>query len=264
MNIIHIPMSRIISYNVNGLRSAIEKGFYDWLKNSMPDILCIQEIKLQEDQLDKMLFEYLGYYQYWNFAEKKGYSGVGILTKRKPDYISYGIGMQKYDIEGRVIRLDFGNISLVNSYFPSGTTGDVRQEFKMEYLASIKTYLENIRKYRNNIILSGDFNIAHKPEDINHPERHKNSSGFLPEEREWMDKMIDSGYIDTFRVFEKNPEQYSWWSYRANSRAKNLGWRIDYHFITNSLYDRLKGAGIMQEVVHSDHCPVWIEISGLI
>lgn len=254
-------MRRVISYNVNGLRSAIEKGFFIWLKNIQPDILCIQELKLQENQLDKIIFEYLGYYHYWNFAMKKGYSGVGILTKIKPDFVSYGIGKSKFDNEGRVIRLDIGDISFVNSYFPSGTTGDIRQIYKMEYLDAIKNYLETIRKSRPNIIISGDFNIAHKPEDINHPERHKNSSGFLPEEREWMNSMIDSGYTDTFRVFDKRPGFYSWWSYRAKSREKNLGWRIDYHLITNSLKDRLNGAGIMQEVVHSDHCPVYIEIT---
>jgi len=245
---------------VNGLRSALNKGFLDWLTNSGPDVLLIQETKLQEADLDKMLFEYAGYYQYWNFAEKKGYSGVGILTKIKPGQVIYGLGINKFDSEGRFIRIDLGDISLVNSYFPSGTTGDVRQSFKMEYLEAIKDYLGHLHTDHPNIIISGDFNIAHTPDDINHPERHKKTSGFLPEERAWMDELISSGYTDTFREFDKRAGQYSWWSYRANSRAKNLGWRIDYHFITNSLMHRLKRAGIMQDIVHSDHCPVWIDL----
>ncbi len=253
-------MIRIISYNVNGLRSALGKGFYDWLRECQPDILFIQETKLQENNLDKMIFEYAGYHQYWNFAEKKGYSGVGVLSKSKPQQVVYGLGLKKFDVEGRVIRIDLGDISLINSYFPSGTTGDIRQSYKMEYLEAVTDYLDQLKKDRPHIILSGDFNIAHKPDDINHPERHNKSSGFLPEERAWMDRLINSGFIDTFREFDKRQRQYSWWSYRANSRYKNLGWRIDYHMITNSLTNRLKGAGIMKDVIHSDHCPVWVGI----
>lgn len=252
---------KIFSYNVNGLRSAISKGLLDWIKIENPDILCIQETKMQEDQFDKKIFSDLGYEQFWNSAEKKGYSGVVILSKNKPDQTTYGLGNKKFDIEGRVIRLDFGDITLINSYFPSGTTGDVRQEFKMEYLAEIQNFIQSLKKPRPNIILCGDFNIAHKPIDINFPLKHTKSSGFLPEERAWMDDFLATGFIDTFREFDERPEQYSWWSYRANSRAKNLGWRLDYHMVTTSLKGRLKAAGILQDVVHSDHCPVWAEIS---
>jgi exodeoxyribonuclease III len=251
---------RIISYNLNGLRSAISKGFLDWLAKENPDILFIQETKIQEDQLDKMAFELMGYHQFWSLALKKGYSGIGILSKIKPDFNLTGIGIKKFDDEGRLIRVDFGDLTLINTYIPSGTTGDERQAFKMEYLNAIFQYLKDLKISRKNIILSGDYNIAHKPIDINHPERHKKTSGFLPEERAWMDLFLASGFIDTFRVFNSQPEQYSWWSYRANSRGKNLGWRIDYHMATESLKPKLLNAGIMKDVVHSDHCPVWVEL----
>ncbi|MCK4922705.1 MAG: exodeoxyribonuclease III [Bacteroidales bacterium] len=250
---------KIISYNVNGLRAAIKKGFLEWLENENPDIICIQETKMQEDQVDKLAFEVLGYYQYWNMAEKKGYSGVGVLTKIKPEKFSTGIGIQKYDREGRVIRLDFENFTLINSYFPSGSSGEERQAFKMEYLSDMQIFIDKLKKERPKIILCGDYNICHKPIDINHPERHKKSSGFLPEERDWMDNFVGQGFVDSFREMDKSPEKYSWWSYRANSRAKNLGWRIDYHMITENLKQGLANAGIMADVMHSDHCPVWIE-----
>lgn len=215
---------------------------------------------MQEEQVDKMAFEMMGYYQYWNMAQKKGYSGVGVLTKIRPDKIVPDMGIEKYDKEGRLLRLDFGDISLINSYFPSGSSGDVRQSFKMEYLVDIQNYLVKLKNERQDIIVCGDFNICHKAIDINHPERHKKSSGFLPDERAWMDTFVESGFIDTFREFDKNPDKYSWWSYRANSRAKNLGWRIDYHMVTPTLRPVLENAGIMSDVVHSDHCPVWIEL----
>jgi len=251
---------KIISYNVNGLRAAIKKGFLEWLEKENPDIICIQETKMQEDQVDKLAFEAMGYRQYWNMAEKKGYSGVGILTKLKPDHFSTGMGIPKYDREGRVIRLDFKDFTLINSYFPSGSSGDERQAFKMEYLADMQVFIDNLKQERQKIVLCGDYNICHKPIDINHPERHKNSSGFLPEERAWMDKFVGQGFVDSFREFDTSAEKYSWWSYRANSRAKNLGWRIDYHMITENLKPNLVNAGIFPDVKHSDHCPVWLEL----
>ena len=251
---------KIISYNVNGLRSATGKGLLKWLPEENPDILFIQETKIQEDQLDKLAFEYLDYQQYWSFAVKKGYSGVGILTKIKPDFYSPGIKIKKFDDEGRLIRIDIGDITFINSYFPSGTTGDERQAFKMEYLDAIFQFLNDMKSIRKNIIIGGDFNIAHKPIDINHPNRHTKTSGFLPEERAWLDQFLKSGFVDTFRIYNSQPEQYSWWSYRANSREKNLGWRIDYHMATDTLLPRIINAGILQNINHSDHCPVWVEV----
>jgi len=253
-------MKKIISYNVNGLRSAISKGFMDWLSKEKPDVLCLQETKLQEDQVDKMSFEFHGYYQIWHSAIKKGYSGVAILSLEKPDFYSIGIGIPEFDVEGRLIRVDIGDLTIINSYFPSGTTGEIRQAIKMKYLDAVYYYLENLKTTRKNIIVSGDYNIAHKPIDINHPERHLKSSGFLPEERQWMDRLLDLGFIDTFRLFNQNPQEYSWWSYRAGSRGKNLGWRLDYHMVSLSLEKQIHDAGIMQKVVHSDHCPVFVNI----
>ncbi len=253
-------MKKIISYNVNGIRAALNKGLSDWLKEENPDIICIQETKAQPEQIDTLVFKQLGYHPYCFSAQKKGYSGVIILTKTTPDNVEYGIGIEKYDIEGRLIRLDFKDITLINTYFPSGTTGDIRQGFKMQWLADFQKYIDNLKRERENLIVSGDFNICHKPIDIHHPERHKHVSGFLPEEREWVDGFVNSGFIDSFRKFNKNPDNYTWWSYRFGARAKNLGWRIDYNMLSEPLESRLKSASILKDIVHSDHCPVLAEV----
>lgn len=253
-------IKKVISYNVNGIRAALNKGFAEWLKTENPDIVLIQETKAHKEQVETSLFDDLGYKHYWFSAVKKGYSSVAILSKLEPDFVQKGIGIEKYDVEGRTIRADFGDITIVNSYFPSGTTGTVRQDYKMEYLADFQKFIDDLKKKRPKIIACGDYNICHKPIDINHPERHKNTSGFLPEEREWVDKFIESGFIDSFREYNSNPEEYSWWSYRAGSRAKNLGWRIDYHMVSELLRPQLKNAAILQEVHHSDHCPVVVEV----
>jgi exodeoxyribonuclease III len=249
---------KILSYNVNGIRSALNKGLAEWLKEENPDIICIQETKAQPEQIDTLLFEHLGYKTTANSAEKKGYSGVAILSKSEPDFIEFGIGNNKFDSEGRVIRADFGSFSIICSYIPSGTTGGVRQDFKMEFLDAYTKYIANLKKVRPNLILSGDFNICHKPIDINFPSKHTKMSGFLPEEREWFDAFIESGMVDSFRLFNDQPNQYSWWSYRANSREKNLGWRIDYHLVSEPMKLIVKNAGILSKVNHSDHCPISI------
>lgn len=251
---------KLISYNVNGIRSAINKGFVDWLKKENPDIIGLQEIKAQEKDINPAIFEDLGYELYWFPAVKKGYSGVAIFTKVKPQSVKYGMGLSKYDDEGRLIQLDFEDFSFLSSYFPSGTTGDVRQDFKYEFLDDIYGYMQDLRRERPKLILSGDYNICHKPIDIHNPVSNKNSSGFLPEERAWMDKFTGSGFIDTFRHFNQDPHQYTWWSFRANSRAKNLGWRIDYHMATQEMQNKLKSAVILPDIIHSDHCPIGLEI----
>lgn len=255
-------MKRIISYNVNGIRAALRKGFLDWLAAAKPDVLCLQEIKATPEQIEKEVLENLAYHHYWYPAEKKGYSGVAIWCKEKPKHVEYGCGIEKYDLEGRVIRADYEDYSVMSVYMPSGSSGDARQDFKMEWLADFQAYIDELKKEIPNLIISGDYNICHKPIDIHNPKRNANTSGFLPEEREWVSQFIDSGFIDSFRFFNQEPHQYSWWSYRANARAKNLGWRIDYHMVSESMQNRLSRANILSEAKHSDHCPVVVEIDG--
>jgi len=257
-------MTKIISYNVNGIRAAITKGFIDWLATENPDIICIQETKAEHVQVDTTEIENLGYNIFWHSAEKKGYSGVAIFTKIKPKNIILGIGEPHFDSEGRFLLLEFDNFSLIDSYFPSGTTGDVRQSVKEAYLESVLAFCSEYRKKQPKLIVSGDYNICHKAIDINHPERQVGVSGFLPQEREWMDRFVASGFVDTFREYNTQAEQYSWWSYRAGARPRNIGWRIDYNMVTEELKPHLKDARILQSVIHSDHCPVVVELDGLV
>ena len=251
---------KIVSYNVNGIRAAINKGFIDWLTATDPDVICLQEIKALKEQLDLSLFEDAGYgYNYWYSAQKKGYSGVAILSKNKPDHVEYGTGIDYMDFEGRNIRADFGDVSVMSMYLPSGTNLD-RLEFKLTYMADFQTYIDKLKKDIPNIIVLGDYNICHEAIDIHDPVRNKNVSGFLPVEREWIGNFMDSGFIDSFRHFNKEPHNYSWWSYRANSRNNNKGWRLDYGMVSKTLEDRLKRAVILSEAKHSDHCPILVEL----
>jgi exodeoxyribonuclease-3 len=252
---------RIISYNVNGIRAAITKGLLDWLKTDPADIICVQETKAVKDNVDYAQFNKLGYQDYWFSAQKKGYSGVAVFTKIKPDNVEYGNGHGPSDEEGRVIQLDFKDVRLINAYFPSGTSGDERQQFKYQWLKEFNTYLNKLQKKYPNIILCGDYNIAHKEIDIHDPKGNKNSSGFLPEEREWMTKFLENGWVDTFREFHDEPHRYSWWSQRFPTvRAQNKGWRIDYITVTETLKKKLKDAEIFPNVKHSDHCPIYLEM----
>ena len=253
-------MSTIITYNVNGIRAALKKDLNQWLSASKADIVCLQEIKAKPEQFDEAVFNDLGYRCYINSAEKPGYSGVAILSKIQPKHIEYGCGIEKIDFEGRVIRVDFENYSVMSVYFPSGSNS-ARQGFKMEFLALFHTYITKLKKKIPNLIISGDYNICHQAIDIHNPKVNKNSSGFLPEEREWISQFIDSGFIDSFRHLNKDPHHYSWWSYRANSRAKNLGWRIDYNMISTPLLPKLKRSQILPAARHSDHCPVLVELA---
>jgi exodeoxyribonuclease-3 len=252
---------RIISYNVNGIRAAIKKGLIDWLKTDPADIICFQETKATQGDVDMKAFEALGYHHHWFSANKKGYSGVAVFSKIKPDQVIYGNGHKVSDDEGRVIQMDFGDIRLINAYFPSGTSGDERQQFKYVWLDEIDSFLTTLQKTKPNIVLVGDYNIAHNEIDIHDPKGNKNSSGFLPEERDWMTKFLGKGWVDTFRVFHLEPHRYSWWSQRFPTvRLNNKGWRIDYITVTDSLKDRLVDSDIFPDVKHSDHCPIYVEI----
>jgi len=252
---------KIISYNVNGIRAALSKNFKEWLHAENPDVLCLQETKAQPDQVDTMLFAEMGYTSYLHSAEKKGYSGVAILSKQAPDRVVVGMNNLIFDAEGRVIRADFGDLSIVCVYIPSGSSGDERQAFKMKFLAAFEPFILELRKTRPNLVVCGDYNICHKPIDINHPERQNGVSGFLPEERAWLDQFELAGMVDSFREFDKSAEKYSWWSYRGGARFRNVGWRIDYHWVTESLRDKLKSAAILTDAIHSDHCPVSVELN---
>lgn len=252
---------RIITYNVNGIRAAIKKGFLDWLATGPADLVCVQETKAVRDNVDHTQFRKLGYDDYWFSAQKKGYSGVAVFTRIRPDNVEYGNGMPAGDAEGRVIQMDFGDIRLINAYFPSGTSGEERQQFKYHWLDEFLAYLDKLKQKHPRLVLCGDYNIAHKEIDIHDPRGNKNSSGFLPEERAWMDKFYAGGWVDTFRQFHPEPHRYTWWSQRFPSvRLQNKGWRIDYINVTGNLAGRLNDAQILPEVKHSDHCPVLLTL----
>ena len=253
-------MKKIISYNVNGIRAALKKGLMDWIKVVNPDIICLQEIKANQDQIPLFEFEEAGFTNYWFSAMKKGYSGVAILTREEPDQVIYGMDMPLYDDEGRLLRADYGDTTLISVYHPSGSSGEVRQAFKMQWLKDFQVYVDDLKKTRPKLIISGDYNICHKPIDIHDPVGNKKSSGFLPEEREWLSGFVDSGFVDTFRNFDEGPHNYTWWSYRTNARDRNLGWRIDYHMVTESLKNNLHRSIILPDAKHSDHCPILLEI----
>ena len=253
---------RILSYNVNGIRAAMNKGLLEWLKTDPAEIICLQETKAVKDNVNHQAFTDLGYHDYWFSAQKKGYSGVAVFTKRRPDHVEYGTGHRVSDDEGRVIQLDFGDLRLINAYFPSGSSGDERQDFKYKWMDEFFGYLENLKKKYPRLILCGDYNIAHKDTDIHDPKGNKNSSGFLLPERAWMDKLLENGWIDAFRQFHPEPHRYSWWSQRFPTvREQNKGWRIDYINVTAPLRDRLLNADIYHDVRQSDHCPVYLELS---
>lgn len=252
---------KIISYNVNGIRAAIKKGFIEWLKNSNTDVICIQEIKANADQLDLSLFSEIGYkYSYWFSAQKKGYSGVAILSKHKPKHIEYGTGIDHMDFEGRNLRIDFEKISVMSLYLPSGTN-IARLEYKFQYMKEFKDYVQKLKENIPNLVICGDYNICHEAIDIHDPIRNSKVSGFLPWEREWLTDFINLGFIDSYRKLNKDPDRYSWWSYRANSRANNKGWRIDYNLVSNTLNSNIKSSSILDQIFHSDHCPIVVELN---
>ncbi len=250
---------KILSYNINGIRAALRKNLLEWLKDYNPDIVCFQEIKANEDQFDKSKFTDLGYHSYWFSAQKKGYSGVGIITKMKPLNVEYGTGIDYMDFEGRNLRIDFKNFSVMSLYLPSGTNIN-RLAFKFQYMDDFKTYINNLTSNVPNLIIGGDFNICHKAIDIHDPIRNAKVSGFLPKERDWIDNFINDGFVDSFRIFNNKPHKYSWWSYRANSRNNNKGWRIDYLLAAEKLKKNILESYILDDVVHSDHCPIGLNL----
>ena len=250
----------VLTYNVNGVRAAIKNGLLQWLSDKDFDVICLQEIKVALEDFDPKPFEALGYTCYLFPAQKKGYSGLAIFSKIKPDNVVRGMGVSEYDAEGRNIRIDIGDLSILSAYFPSGTTGDERQSVKMSYLDAMYDYLHELKKTRPNYLVCGDFNICHTEIDIHNPLQNKDTSGFKPEERAWMTKFFDSGFVDTFRVLNPQPNQYSWWSYRANARQNNKGWRIDYIAASKTLEGKVKSSRMYPDAVHSDHCPVFCKV----
>ena len=252
---------KILSYNVNGIRAAMRKDILLWLQTTDADVVCIQETKATKEQVDLEAIQAAGYpYHYWFSAQKKGYSGVAIFCKQEPTHVAYGTGIESMDFEGRNIRVDFKEVSIMSLYLPSGTNS-ARLEHKLEYMALFQEYVNTLKKELPNLVICGDYNICHKAIDIHNPVSNKNSSGFLPIERAWLDDFISQGFIDSFRHLNKQPDQYTWWSYRANARANNKGWRIDYNMVSQPLKQHIKRAVILPAAVHSDHCPHMVELS---
>ena len=238
----------------------MKKGFIDWLNNVRPDILCLQETKAMKEQVDVALIEKQGYHHYWFSAEKKGYSGVAIFSKKNPSNVSYGSGISHMDFEGRILRLDFEKLSVMSLYLPSGTNID-RLDYKFKFMDEFRVYIDNLKLKFPNLIICGDYNICHQAIDIHDPVRNKTVSGFLPEERDWLNRFINSGFVDSFRFLNPEPNQYTWWSYRANARKNNKGWRIDYALVSESLKKNISKSFILSEAYHSDHCPVGLELT---
>jgi exodeoxyribonuclease-3 len=250
----------IYSWNINGLRAVVRKNFLEFIEKEDPDILAIQETKLQEEQIPDEVKNLSQYHQYWNFAEKKGYSGVAVLTKQKPERVEYSIGDAGYDTEGRLLILYFSDFVLINCYFPNGKMNDERLQYKLNYYELMFNLMQKLRKDGYDVVVCGDYNTAHKEIDLANPERNKDISGFLPIERKWLDKLVDNSWVDTFRQFNQEPKQYSWWTYRFGARKRNVGWRIDYFFVNKDFMKNVKSAFIRQDIMGSDHCPIGVEI----
>ncbi|AWU43825.1 exodeoxyribonuclease III [Blattabacterium sp. (Cryptocercus kyebangensis)] len=251
---------KIVSYNINGIRSGINKGLCHWIEKIQPDILCFQEIKAFPEQINTSIFDNFGYYHYWYPSKRKGYSGVGILCKEKPNHIEYGIGIDSIDQEGRILRIDFKKISVISLYIPSGKYMENRLNFKFYFMDNFISYIKEMKKKLTNLIICGDYNICHKEIDIHDPIRNHEISGFLPKERKWMSDFLNLGFIDSFRNYVKESKHYSWWSYRYNAKKNNKGWRIDYIMVSYFLKKKMINAYLLPEIKYSDHCPTVLEI----
>lgn len=252
---------RILSWNVNGIRSVRDKGFLNWLHEESPDILCVQETKAHPEQLGPDLLEPDGYHVYWNHPERKGYSGVAIFSKEEPYRVSYDFEEIGLDIEGRILAADYVDFFLFNIYFPNGKKDDIRLRYKMAFYQAFLEYADELRDKGKKIIICGDVNTAHEAIDLSRPKENEKVSGFLPIERHWLDDFISHGYVDTFRHLNSEPNHYTWWDMKSGARARNVGWRIDYFFVTENLLSSLTDAFIMPEVTGSDHCPIGISIN---
>ncbi|MDA3837398.1 MAG: exodeoxyribonuclease III [Candidatus Delongbacteria bacterium] len=251
---------KIYSFNVNGIRAATKKGLFDWFDTEKPDILCLQETKIQDDQIEEDIRNREGYHSYFSFAVKKGYSGTAIYSNIKPINVIHGIGIEEFDNEGRVVQAEYDKFTLLNIYFPNGQMNDTRLDYKLRFYDAILEHCEYLRSKGVNLVICGDYNTAHFPIDLKNPKANEKRSGFLPIEREWMDKFVKTGYVDTFRKLFPEKVEYSWWSYRFNARKNNAGWRIDYHFVNEEFFNKVKDAYILNDVLGSDHCPVVLEL----
>jgi exodeoxyribonuclease-3 len=250
----------ILCWNVNGIRALQKKGFLDWLQQVSPNILCLQETKVQLGQISLELQQPADYYAYWDFPERKGYSGVATFTKEKPLKVENGLGIKRFDIEGRVIITRYPQFTLFNIYFPNGKMNEERLQYKMDFYDAFLDFTEPLKARGEKLIICGDFNTAHKEVDLARPKENENVSGFLPMERAWMDKFVAHGFVDTFRHFNKEPGYYTWWSLRTRARERNIGWRLDYFFVTENLLGSVIEASILSNVTGSDHCPVRIKL----
>jgi len=251
---------RILCWNVNGIRSAQRHGLLDWLEKESPDIFCAQETKATPEQLDDVLKNPRGYHTYWNYPEKKGYGGVSTFSKEEPARVQTALGIEEFDSEGRVIIAEYPAFTLFNVYFPNGKKDETRLRYKMDFYDAFFNFVEPRHKKGEKLVICGDYNTAHKEIDIARPKENSKISGFLPMEREWLDKLVAHGYVDTFRHFHKEPDQYSWWDLKTRARERNVGWRIDYFFVTENLLSQVKEAFIMSQVMGSDHCPIGITL----
>ena len=251
---------RLYSWNVNGVRAATKKGLFDWLEYEAPDVLCIQETKAHVDQLTSEILVDHGYRAYWHSGVKRGYSGVATFCKEEPFFVQEGLGIDKYDSEGRVLIREHDGFLLYNIYFPNGQKDDVRLKYKLDFYDDLLPIINDQVESGNNVIVAGDWNTAHHPIDLARPKENINTSGFMPIEREKLDQYVEHGWVDTFRLFHDEPEQYSWWSYRMGARARNVGWRIDYFFVNSDFAESCINADIHQNVMGSDHCPVYLEL----
>ncbi len=251
---------KVASWNVNGIRAAARKDFIPWMEGMGADVVCIQESKASPDQLGEELLHPHGYHSYWHSAEKAGYSGVAIYAKKEPLQIKMGIDLPEFDSEGRVITAEFSDFFLVNTYFPNSQREHTRLGYKLKFCESIFAYLEGLRSKQKNVVICGDFNIAHKTIDLKNPKTNENNAGYLPEERAWMESFLSRGYVDGFRRFNPHPDNYTWWSYRPGVRQKNIGWRLDYFVVNQDFKDRLKSVIHQPQVLGSDHCPVVMEL----